>query len=170
MSDDDALWWARLRAAGPGNIAPDSAYPAGVRRLVEPEARTVWLLPDLPDGARPDVLEELGLPGHHVDQRGDTARVLAACLRRCWAEPSGPIWPGVGASLDDVTTAFRSITDNRDERALHAALLGAVRRLANSGWLLFDEAQRLVRLGPRVAMWSPADLSSLRELWRSMPR
>lgn len=170
MSDDDALWWARLRSGGPRPVSPDSAYPAGVRRLVEPDAHAVWLLPDLPDGARPDVVDELGLPGAHVDQRGDTARVLAACLRCCWTEPSGPVWPGVGAQLDDVATAFRSITDNRDERALHAALLGAVRRLAGSGWLIFDEDQRVVRLGPRVAMWNAAELSSLRELWRSMPR
>lgn len=167
--DDDALWWAKLRSGGPQRVPPDAAYPAGVTRLVEPDARAVWLLPALPENARPDVLDELGRSGVAVDQRGDTARVLAACLRRCWAEPSGPIWPGVSAPLDDVTASFRSITHNRDERALHAALLGGVRRLAGSGWLLFDEDERTVRLGPRVAMWNGAELSSLRELWRSMP-
>lgn len=170
MSDtDDALWWAKMRSGGPRRVTPEAAYPAGVTRLVEPDARSVWLLPDLPENARPDVLDELGLAGSHVDQRGDTARVLAACLRCCWADPSGPIWPGVVATFDAVAASFNTITDNRDERALHAAALGAIRRLTGSGWLLFDEEMRTVRLGPRVAMWTTAELSSLRELWRSMP-
>lgn len=169
MSDDDALWWAKVRSRGPQRVAPDTAYPAGLTRLVEPDARAVWLLPDLPDNARPDVLEELGLPGFPVDQRGDTARVLASCLRCCWSEPTGPIWPGSSASLDDVAASFRTITDTRDDRARHAALLGAVRRLAASAWVSFDEEQRTIRLGPRVATWNAAELSTLRELWRSMP-
>lgn len=167
--DDTALWWARHRAAGPQRVPPASAHPTGMTRLVEPDASAVWLLPELPDNARPDVLDELGLPGVAVDQPNDTARVLAACLRCCWTEPSGPVWPAVPAPFDHVIGVFRGITGSRDERALHAAAMGAVRRLAGSGWALFDEDTRVVRLGPRVASWSTAELSTLRELWRSLP-
>lgn len=167
--DDTTLWWARYRAAGPQRIKPADAYPAGMTRLVEPDASAVWLLPELPDNARPDVLDELGLAGVAVDQPNDTARVLAACLRCCWTEPSGPVWPAAPAPYDQVVGVFRAVTGNRDERALHAAAMGAVRRLAGAGWVLFDEDARVVRLGPRVVSWSAAELSTLRELWRSMP-
>ncbi|WP_051426392.1 hypothetical protein [Jiangella gansuensis] len=170
MTDDDtALWWARHRAGGPQRVAPTSAYPAGMTRLVEPDAEAVWLLPELPAGARPDVLDELGLPGVAVDQPNDTARVLAACLRCCWTEPTGPVWPAAPAPFEQVVAVFRAATGSRDERALHAAAMGGVRRLAGSGWVLFDEETRTVRLGPRVAAWSAAELSTLRELWRSLP-
>ncbi|RIQ27356.1 hypothetical protein [Jiangella rhizosphaerae] len=167
--DDTALWWARHRAAGPQRVPPAGAHPTGMIRLVEPDASAVWLLPELPDNARPDVLDELGLPGVAVDQPNDTARVLAACLRCCWTEPSGPVWPAAPAPFDRVISVFRGITGSRDERALHAAAMGAVRRLAGAGWVLFDEDTRVVRLGPRVASWSAAELSTLRELWRSLP-
>ncbi|WP_307961829.1 hypothetical protein [Salinispora arenicola] len=33
---ETALWWARIRAAGPQRVAPSSAFPAGMLRLVEP--------------------------------------------------------------------------------------------------------------------------------------
>lgn len=165
---ETALWWARVRAAGPQRVAPSSAFPAGMRRLVEPDATAVWLLPVVPDGARPSVSEELGLPVLAVEQPNDTARVLAACLRCCWAEPTGPMWPGAPASKDDVAAVFREIT-NRDETASNRALIGAIRRLAGAGWLLWDEPGQTVRLGPRVAAWRSAELSALRELWRLLP-
>lgn len=169
MSETEtALWWARVRAAGPQRVAPSSAFPAGMRRLVEPDATAVWLLPVVPDGARPSVSEELGLPVLAVEQPNDTARVLAACLRCCWPEPTGPMWPGAAASKDEVAAVFRKIT-NRDETASNRALIGAIRRLAGTGWLLWNETGQTVRLGPRVAAWRSAELSALRELWRLLP-
>lgn len=165
---ETALWWARVRAAGPQCVEPSSAYPAGMLRLVEPDVTAVWLLPVVPDGARPSVSEELGVPAVAVDQPNDTARVLAACLRCCWAEPTGPIWPGVPASKDHVASVFKKIT-NRDESASNRAVVAAIRRLAAAGWLLWDEPGQTVRLGPRVAAWGPAELNTLRELWRMLP-
>jgi hypothetical protein len=137
-------------------------------RLVEPDVTEVWLLTVVPEGARPSVLEELGLPAVAVEQPNDTARVLAACLRCCWSEPTGPMWPGTRASRDEVAAVFGKIT-NRDEVASNRALLAAIRRLAGAGWLLWDEPGQTVRLGPRVAAWASADLSGLRELWRMLP-
>jgi hypothetical protein len=165
---ETALWWARVRASGPQRVAPSSAFPAGMLRLVEPHITAVWLLTVVPEGASPSVLEELGLPALAVEQPNDTARVLAACLRCCWAEPTGPMWPGTTASRQEVAAMFEEIT-NRDEVASNRALVAAIRRLAGAGWLLWDEPGQTVRLGPRVATWGPADLSALRELWRMLP-
>lgn len=165
---ETALWWARVRAAGPQRVEPSSAFPAGMLRLVEPDVAAVWLLPVVPDGARPSVSEELGVPAVAVEQPNDTARVLAACLRCCWADPTGPMWPGSPASKDDVASVFREIT-NRDESASNRAVIAALRRLAAAGWLLWDEPGQTARLGLRVAAWGPAELSTLRELWRMLP-
>jgi hypothetical protein len=137
-------------------------------RLVEPDVTAVWLLAVVPEGARLSVSEELGLPVLAIEQPNDTARVLAACLRCCWAEPTGPMWPGVPVSKDEVAAVFGEIT-NRDEAASNRALLAAIRRLAGAAWLLWDEPGQTVRLGPRVAAWGSADLSALRELWRMLP-
>lgn len=166
---DTAMVWAKVRAAGPQRVAPGGAAPAGMRRLVEADAQVVWLLPNLPDGARPTVLDELGLAAVSVDQPNDTARVLAACLRCCWADPTGAIWPGAAVPRDRVAVVFRAITDNRDEAASHRALMGGIRRLAAARWLRWDEQTRTVQMGPRVAAWSAPELSTLRELWRLMP-
>lgn len=165
---ETAMWWARVRAAGPQRVEPSHAFPAGMLRLVEPDVTAVWLLPVIPDGARASVLEELGVSPVAVEQPNDTARVLAACLRCCWTEPAGPLWPGVPASKVEVASVFREIT-HRDETASNRALIAAIRRLAASGWLLWDEPGQTVRLGPRVAAWGSAELSALRELWRMLP-
>lgn len=165
---ETAVWWARVRAAGPQRVAPNSAFPAGMLRLVEPDITAVWLLAVVPEGARPSVSEELGLPALAVEHPNDTARVLAACLRCCWTEPTGPMWPGTPVSKDEVAAVFGEIT-HRDKSASNRALLAAIRRLAGAAWLLWDEPGQTVRLGPRVAAWGSADLSALRELWRILP-
>ncbi|HST83895.1 MAG TPA: hypothetical protein VLL08_19330 [Kineosporiaceae bacterium] len=170
MNDvDQAIAWARARAAGPQRVPPSTPSGVGMRRLVETEAGATWLLPMLPEGAGPTVLEELGLSATAVEQPNDTARVLAACLRCCWSEPNGSPWPGVVASWEQVTSVFRGITDNRDERYSNIALVAGVRRLAGAGWLRWSEATREVQLGPRVALWRDPELSTLRELWRLIP-
>ena len=165
---ETAQWWARVRAAGPQRVEPSSAFPAGMLRLVEPDVAAVWLLPIFPDGAHPSVSEELGVPAVAVEQPNDTARVLAACLRCCWADPTGLMWPGVPASKDDVASVFREIT-NRGESASKGAVIAALRRLGAASWLLWNEPRQTVRLGPRVATWGLAELSTLRELWRMLP-
>lgn len=166
--DETALWWARVRAAGPTKVQPGSRAPRGMARLIEPDASAVWLLPELPEGARPDVLDELGLPAPISDRPNETARVLAVCVRCCWADPAGPLWPGAPAPLEHAAAVFRAITLREDELS-DSALTGAVRRLAASGWLLWHPATRTIRLGPRTALWNPLQLSTLRELWRSLP-
>jgi len=166
---EPALAWARARAAGPQRVTPALPSALGMRRLVETDASAVWLLPVLPEGAGPTVLDELGLTATAVEQPNDTARVLAACLRCCWSDPTGSPWPGVVAGWDQVSAVFRTITDNRDERYSNIALVAGVRRLAGASWLRWSETTREVQLGPRVAAWRDPELSTLRELWRLMP-
>jgi hypothetical protein len=137
-------------------------------RLAEPGNSRVWLTPVPPDGASPAVLDELDLPRPVLEQPNDTARVLAAALKSCWPDPSGPLWPGATVLFGRVLATFEALT-GRDELASHRAVVGALRRLSWSGWLLWDEDARTVRLGPRVATWPAAELSTLRELWRSIP-
>jgi hypothetical protein len=167
-AQETARWWARIRAAGPQLVPAGGVFPAGLRPLTEPAGSRAWLIPVLPNGAGPAVLDELDLPHPVLEQPNDTARVLAAALKCCWADPSGPLWPGVGAPFGQVAATFEAIT-GRDELVSHRALVAALRRLSWSGWLIWDEQQGPVRLGPRVATWRSTELSTLRELCRSIP-
>lgn len=163
-----ALWWARIRAAGPQLVDAGDTTPPGLMRLAEPDSSRVWLTAVSPNGASPAVLDELDLPRPVLEQPNDTARVLAAALKSCWPDPSGSLWPGVTAPFGRVLATFEALT-GRDELVSHRAVVGALRRLSWSSWLLWDEDARTVRLGPRVAIWPVAELSTLRELWRSIP-
>ncbi|HEX4063391.1 MAG TPA: hypothetical protein VHY58_20450 [Streptosporangiaceae bacterium] len=163
-----ALWWARIRAAGPQLVDADGPTPPGLMRLAEPGGSRVWLTTVLPGGAGPAVLDELDLPRPVLEQPNDTARVLAAVLKSCWLDPSGPLWPGATAPFGQIVATFEALTGH-DEVVSHRAVVAAVRRLSWSGWLLWDEQTRTVRLGPRVATWAATELSTLRELWRSIP-
>jgi hypothetical protein len=163
-----ALWMARARSAGPQQVPAGTPAAAGLLRLVEPDATTVWLLADQAATAGPGLLDELGLAGPGVEQPNDTARVLAAVVKCCWSDPTGPIWPGRRVDWPAVTSVFRAFAD-RDEGAFRRAAIAAVRRLHGAGWVLWDETGQQVRLGPRVATWSPGDLTVLREVCRQMP-
>jgi len=165
---ETARWWAAARARGPLQVPVGTPAPDGLLRLAEPDGGTVWLLAVPPEQAGGGALEELGLTGVAVEQPNDTARLLAAVVRCCWEDPTAPVWPGVTAPWAAVTSVFREYAD-RDEGAFLRAAIAAVRRLHGSGWVRWDERARLVRLGPRVASWSAADLTVLRELYRQMP-
>jgi hypothetical protein len=137
-------------------------------RLAEPDGTAAWLVPQVPDTADARVLAELGLTGPLLEQPNDTARLLAACLRCCWADPLQPPWPGVPAASGPVLAVFRDLTGPRDDAAHRRSAVAALRRLDQAGWVLWDEPGDAVRLGPRVALWSSSDLSTLRQLWRSI--
>ncbi|QSB13246.1 hypothetical protein JQS43_16620 [Natronosporangium hydrolyticum] len=166
---ETAQAWAKVRSGGPQRVPPGGQTPLGVRRLVTEDAQAAWLLPELPESAGPAVLAEYGLPGNALTDPRGSLRALAACLRCCWVDPGDEIWPGVPAPLPEVAAVFAQLTPGRDQPTRHRTLLGGIRRLAAAGWLRFDERTRTVRLGPRVAAWSPLELSTLRELWRMIP-
>ena len=167
-SADTAPWWARARALGPSRHQTGTPAPDGFLRLLEPDATEVWLLPAHPGTAGPWVLDELGLNGPTVEQPNDTARMLAAVVRCCWADPDSAIWPGRDVDWESVMSVYRTFGD-RDEQVVHRAATGAIRRLHSGGWVIWDEQRRVVRLGPRCGTWENADLTVLRELWRTLP-
>jgi hypothetical protein len=140
-------------------------------RLAEPDGfdgPAAWLVPQVPESADARVLAELGLAGPLLEQPNDTARMLAACLRCCWADPLQSPWPGAPAASADVLAVFRDLTGPRDDAAHRRSAVAALRRLDQAGWLLRDEPAGAIRLGPRVALWTSSDQSVLRQLWRSI--
>lgn len=166
---ETALWWARIRSGGPQRVPAGGATPAGLHRLVEADARAVWLLPDLPDGAGPAVLAEYGLPGTSMlDARG-TLRVFGACLRCCWPDPGTELWPGRAAPIPHVARVLERLVPGRNQLSRQQLLSGGLRRLAAAGWVLLPDRTDTVRLGPRVASWGALELSTVRELWRLIP-
>jgi hypothetical protein len=64
---------------------------------------------------------------------------------------------------------FGELTGPRDEMAHRRSAVAGLRRLDQAGWLIWDETAETIRLGPRVALWSTSDLTTLRQLWRSTP-
>jgi hypothetical protein len=167
-SADTALWWARARALGPTRHETGTPAPDGFLRLLEPDASEVWLLPAHPGTAGPWMLDELGLNGPTVEQPNATARMLAAVVRCCWRDPEAAIWPGQDADWDAVMSVYRTFGD-QDETVVHRAATGAIRRLHSGAWVRWDEDRRVVRLGPRCGTWESADLTVLRELYRTLP-
>lgn len=138
---DTALWWAKVRAGGPQQASAGSPSPAGMRRLVEPDAQSVWFLPNLPPSAGPEVLAEYRQEPVTLQDSAGTLRVFAACLRCCWPDPGTDLWPGQPADLSDIDQALQQLTPGRD-RASRRKLLsagwkrpgGCCRRPAGSGW------------------------------------
>ncbi len=167
--DGTALAWARARAGGPLRVPAGTPAPDSMLRLPEPSGDAGWLVPQVPEAADARVLAELGLACPLLEQPNDTARLLAAALRCCWEDPLAPIWPGVTVPAAPVLTVFGELTGPRDELAHRRSAVAGLRRLDQADWLIWDETADTIRLGPRVALWSTSDLSTLRQLWRSMP-
>ncbi|MEU8661775.1 hypothetical protein [Actinoplanes philippinensis] len=164
---DTALWWAKVRSGGPRHEPAGSRPVAGMRRLVEPDAQSVWLMPQLPPGAGPQVLAEYGQQPMTFSDNAGTLRVLAACLRCCWTDPQTDPWPGRLAALDEVDAVLAALTPGRDPVSRRRLLTAGLRRLETARWVLQTPGH--VRLGPRVATWTALDLSTLREMWRMIP-
>ncbi|MEV6596173.1 hypothetical protein AB0M36_04815 [Actinoplanes sp. NPDC051346] len=164
---DTALWWAKARSGGPQQVSAGTATPAGMRRLIESDARSVWFLPAVPSAAGPQVLAEYGQPASTWPDTAGTLRVFAACLRCCWPDPGTDPWPGRPAELAHVDWVLELLHPARDRISRQRLLTAGLRRLETARWVL--PASGTVRLGPRVAMWGPLELSTVRELWRLIP-
>jgi len=171
MTDPDAtaLAWARARAGGPFRVPAGAHTPGGMLRLPEPSGDGAWVVSQVPETADARVLAEMGLVGPLLEQPNDTARLLAAVLRCCWEDPLAPVWPGLTVPSAPALGVFGEVTGPRDEMAHRRSAVAGLRRLDQAGWLQWDEAADTIRLGPRVALWSISDLTTLRQLWRSMP-
>jgi hypothetical protein len=167
MSVDPAvLARARVRVTGPLAIAPADPAPAGLTRAGG--STPVWLLPAWPDGATPALLEDYQTAPPSMDRSGQARRVLAAALRCCWTDLDTAPWPGRTAAIADALEVYAGMARG-DAGLMRRWGLGDLRRLADSGWLLLDEAAGTLRPGPRIATWPEESLSSLRDLLRRLP-
>lgn len=165
----DALWWAKAQSAGALQVDPATPPVAGMLRAAEPDASSVWLVPAMPTGAGHAVLEELGTPPVAVEQPNETARVLAICVTCCWRERSEPAWPGTTATLTQIKAVYAGLRGRAEQSSDLTLIVGSLRRLNGTGWLLWNEKAGEVRLGPRVIGWGPAQLVGLREVCRVLP-
>jgi hypothetical protein len=165
----NALWWAKAQSAGPLQVTPDTPAVAGLTRAAEPDGRTVWMLPTLPDGAGHGLLEELGTPPVAVEQPNETARVLAICVTCCWPDRSGPAWPGVIGTLAQIKAVYAGLRGRSEQSSDLTLIIGSLRRLHATSWLIWNEKAGEVRLGPRVVAWGPNQLAGLREICRILP-
>jgi hypothetical protein len=165
----NALWWAKVQSAGPLQVSPDTPAVAGLTRAAEPDGSTVWMLPTLPDGAGHAVLEELGTPPVAVEQPNETARVLAICVTCCWPDRSGPAWPGVVGTLAQIKAVYAGLRGRPEQSSDLTLIIGSLRRLHATSWLIWNEKSGEVRLGPRAITWGPTHQTTLRELCRVLP-
>ncbi len=168
---------ARIRALGVAapvgdraglNCLGEAADQAG-RRLIdvlrpgrEPGITLGWQV-----GDEPSVMSE---------PLSDTCRqatvsvqlALAACLRCCWPDPAEPLYPG-GTAAE--TAVFRALDRLRSPasgpepgevgKGVHSSRRSALRILRACGFLEPDAGDGVIRLGPTVALWTPADISEL---------
>jgi hypothetical protein len=165
----NALWWAKVQSGGPVKVPVDTPAVAGLARAVEPDGSGVWMVPMLPDGAGHGVLEELGAPPVAVEMPNETARVLSICVACCWVERDGPAWPGVTGTLAQIKAVYAGMRGRREQSSDLTLIIGSLRRLHATSWLLWDEKAGEVRLGPRTIGWGPSQLAGLREVCRILP-
>ncbi|WP_067490154.1 hypothetical protein [Actinomadura hibisca] len=164
--DPQVLARARARVLGVPSITVAEPVPPGFTGASD--GTRVWLLPEWPDGATPALLEEYDTAPMPLDRPGQARRVLAAALRCCWPRLDDAPWPGQDALVIDVLEVYVGLSRGDADLARRWAT-GELRRLADTGWLLLDEAAGTVRPGPRVALWADETLGPLRDLLRRLP-
>ncbi|TWD73181.1 hypothetical protein FB561_7066 [Kribbella amoyensis] len=165
----NAVWWAKVQSGGALPVSADTPAVAGLARAAEPDGSAIWLVPTMPDGAGHSVLEELGTPPVSVEQPNETARVLAICVTCCWTERDAPAWPGAVGTLTQIKAVYSGMRGRPEQPSDLTLIIGSLRRLHATQWLLWDEKAGEVRLGPRAITWGPSQLAGLREVCRILP-
>jgi hypothetical protein len=104
-----------------------------------------------------------------------TCLVLAACIGCCWPDSDAPLLPGIPVpriQVLDALTSFarpgRSAGESFETRRTHWK--SAIRRLRACGFLVPEEGDSLIRLGPALAAWSDAEVRNLRDRYADLPR
>ncbi|GIF11643.1 hypothetical protein [Actinoplanes teichomyceticus] len=149
----------------------DAALLAG-RGLVDvslPDGSAAVVL-SWPDGHEPVVLSEASRSATSTVQL-----VLAACLRSCWPDPDAPPYPGVAATEEQVLTALEGLEtpsaepEESSRNGRYRARKSALRVLRACAFLQPDAGDGVVRLGPAVALWTPAEVAELRREHHVLP-
>jgi hypothetical protein len=104
-----------------------------------------------------------------------TCLVLAACIGCCWPDPDAPLLPGIPVPENQVLDALASFTRpgrpaSESLRTRQAHWKSAIRRLRACGFLVPEEQDSLIRLGPALAGWGDADVRYLRDRHADLPR
>jgi hypothetical protein len=104
-----------------------------------------------------------------------TCLVLAACIGCCWSDPDAPLLPGIPVPENQVLEALASFT--RPGRLVGESLgtrqthwKSAIRRLRACGFLVPEEGDSLIRLGPALAGWGDAEVRHLQDRYADLPR
>jgi hypothetical protein len=104
-----------------------------------------------------------------------TCQVLAACIGCCWSDPDAPLLPGIPVPENQVLEALASFT--RPGRLVGESLgtrqthwKSAIRRLRACGFLVPEEGDSLIRLGPALAGWGDAEVRHLQDRYADLPR
>lgn len=123
-----------------------------------------------------DPITVLGADGEDLaSATPTTCLVLAACIGCCWPNPEAPLLPGIPVPDNQVLDALASFT--RPGRPAGESLLpqkthwkSAIRRLRACGFLVPEEGDSLIRLGPALAEWGDAEVRHLRDRYADLPR
>jgi hypothetical protein len=155
-------------------LLQETAADAG-RRLIDVAgdhgARTLML----GWSADVDPMAVLGADGEDLPgATPTTCLVLAACIGCCWPAPDAPL-PGIPIPENQVLDALASFT--RSGRTVgesfgtrQAHWKSAIRRLRACGFLVPEEGDSLIRLGPAFAGWGDAEVRHLRDRYADLPR
>lgn len=179
---DDAYRLARARALRVVPAAGEPGGRAGLDAIARPLGRRVMEVQS-GDGGRgltvcwPEESDPAGGAAAELElhRTGSPSILLtmAACVRGCWPDPTFPLYPGIPADVEAIhaaVAAFRSLAPKVPSGfGLSASSRGAVRTLRVCGLLADDGGDRMVRLGPQVALWSRADVAVLRECHDRLP-
>ena len=95
--------------------------------------------------------------------------MLAICVTCCWPDRSGPAWPGVVGTLTQIKAVYAGMRGRPEQSSDLTLIIGSLRRLHATSWLIWDEKAGEVRLGPRTITWTTRDLTALREVCRILP-
>lgn len=167
------LTLARARAAGftprHGHGVPDhvagTAFRTG-RRLVEvthsgvPMLAMGWL-----DGHEPATDPASGITLRKASPMDLVA--FAACLGSCWPDVHAHPWPGEPCDEGRVVEAIAEARGNHSRSALGGYRM-SLRHLAEAQWI--ETVAGTVRLGPKTAVLTTAQVDVLRGMHERLPR
>jgi hypothetical protein len=101
--------------------------------------------------------------------------VLAVCIRWCWPDPQGALYPGVSVPEAEVLDALQDFSPSshmanvRSLQVIRGQHKASLRRLAACRYLERSGASGLIALGPMLAIWSQEDVSALRAEHHRIP-
>jgi hypothetical protein len=180
---DDRYLLARLRACGTARRPNDLAELTRIRTAAQ-QAERVLVEVYGPEES-PAILLAWPSDGNPVDQADQAPffrmlsptdlLVLAVCIRWCWPDPQGALYPGVSVPEAEVLDALQDFSPSslmanvRSLKVIRGQHKASLRRMAACRYLERSSASGLIALGPMLAVWSHEDVSTLRAEHHRIP-